>query len=360
MAADSDMELSDLGYDSWFQEKRDHFQRPDCAVARITRVDRDRYLVRNELSEVQAELTGKMLFGASSSQDLPCVGDWVLVQYHNEDTMAIIHDLVPRRTFLRRKAAGKNAEYQMLASNVDEALIVHSCGDRLNLRSLERYLVMAKDGNIESTIVMSKDDLISAEDLEKRIAEIRQVQSGASVIPLSSVTPGGLDVLKRSLKKGRTYCLLGPSGAGKTTLLNRLLGEEVYETTPVREKDGRGRHTTAQRHLTILPNGALLVDTPGLRELGMIAVGESIEESFSEIDRLSEACRFNDCTHTSESGCAVLLAVETGELSQERYQSYIKLKRESEFHQLSYLERRKKDRQFGRMIKTLKKQIRKR
>jgi len=353
------MELSDLGYDHWFQQKREQLQRPDCDVARITRVDRDRYLVRNERNEVQAELTGRMSFGAESSQDLPCVGDWVLVQYHNDGAFAIVHELLPRRTYLRRKAAGRNVEYQMIASNIDTGLIVQSCGDRLNLRSVERYLVMVNEGHLEPVILLSKSDLVSAEDLEKRIAEIGLVQGGTRIIPISSVTPGGLAALERSFKKGRTYSLLGPSGVGKTTVLNRLLGEEVFETNPVRDKDGRGRHTTARRQLTILDNGALLVDTPGLRELGVIAVSESIQESFSEIRELSEACRFNDCTHTTEDGCAVLQAVERGEVSLQRYQSYIKLRKESEFHALSYLERRKKDRRFGRMIKAVKKQIRK-
>ncbi len=352
------MELSELGFDLWFQQKREELQRPDCGVARITRVDRDRYLVRNELTEVQAELTGRMLFSAESSQDLPCVGDWVLVQYANEGAFAIIHDLFPRRTFLRRKAAGKNVDYQMIASNIDHGLIVHSCGDQLNLRSIERYLVLVNDGHIEPIILLSKSDLANAEDLQKRLAETRLVHGSARVIPFSNVTPGGLAALEQSLKRGKTYCLLGPSGVGKTTLLNRLLGEEVFETNPVREKDGRGRHTTARRQLTVLENGALLVDTPGLRELGMIAVGESIEESFSEIHRLTERCRFNDCTHTTEDGCAILLAVETGEVSLQRYQSYIKLKKESDFHQLSYIQRRKKDRRFGRMVKAAKKQMR--
>jgi ribosome biogenesis GTPase len=307
---------------------------------------------------VQAELTGRMLFSAESSQDLPCVGDWVLVQYYNEGAFAIIHDLFPRRTFLRRKVAGKNVDYQMIASNIDLGLIVHSCGDELNLRSIERYLVLVNEGHIEPIILLSKSDLAKAEDLEKRLAEIRLVHGSARVIPFSNVTPSGLAILEQSLKRGRTYCLLGPSGVGKTTLLNRLLGEDLFETNPVREKDGRGRHTTAQRQLTVLENGALLVDTPGLRELGMIAVGESIEESFSEIHRLTEGCRFNDCTHTTEDGCAILLAVKTGEVSLQRYQSYIKLKKESDFHQLSYIQRRKKDRRFGRMIKAAKKQIR--
>jgi ribosome biogenesis GTPase len=246
----------------------------------------------------------------------------------------------------------------MIASNIDHGLIVHSCGDQLNLRSIERYLVLVNEGHIDPIILLSKSDLANAEDLEKRLAETRLVHVSARVIPFSNVTPGGLAALEQELIRGRTYCLLGPSGVGKTTLLNRLLGEEVFETNPVREKDGRGMHTTARRQLTVLENGALLVDTPGLRELGMIAVGESIEESFSEIHRLTEGCRFNDCTHTTEDGCAILLAVKTGEVSLQRYQSYIKLKKESDFHQLSYIQRRKKDRRFGRMIKAVKKQIR--
>ena len=353
------MELSDLGYDRWFQEKRELLQGPDCGVARITRVDRDRYLVRNETDEVQAELTGRMLFGTESSQDLPCVGDWVLVQYHNDGTFAIIHERLPRKTFLRRKSAGRDVDYQMIAANVDHGLIVQSCGDRLNLRSIERYLVMVMEGHIEPVILLSKSDLVGADDLEKRVSEIGLAHGSASVVPFSSVAPGGLDALQHFLTPGKTCCLLGPSGAGKTTLLNRLLGEEVFDTNPVREKDGRGRHTTARRQLTLLENGALLIDTPGLRELGMIAVGESIEESFSDIHRLTGGCRFNDCTHTTEDGCAVLLAVETGEVSLQRYQSYMKLKKESDFHQLSYIQRRMKDRRFGRMIKVVKKQMRK-
>jgi len=353
------MELADLGFDLWFQKKREELQRPDCGVARITRVDRDRYLVRNEEHEVQAEPTGKLLFSADSSHGLPCVGDWVFVQYYNDGTLAIIHDLFPRKTFLRRKSAGKEVDYQMIASNIDIAFIIQSCDFNFNLRRMERYLVMVNEGHVEPIILLSKSDLVSTEDLEKRISEIRQARIGARVIAFSNKTAIGLETVQQALEKGKTYCLLGSSGVGKTTLLNHLLGREVFETNPVREKDGRGRHTTARRQLTVLDNGALLIDTPGMRELGMIAVGASIDDSFSEIHELSKDCRFNDCTHTMEVGCAILMAVQSRELSEERYQSYMKLMKESEFHQMSYVERRKKDRQFGRMIKTAMKQIRK-
>ena len=353
------MELADLGFDRWFQKKRRELQRPDCNVARITAVDRDRYLVRNEGNEIQAEPTGKLLFCADSSHDLPCVGDWVFVQYHNEGTLAIIHDLFPRKTFLRRKSAGKKVDYQMIASNIDFAFIIQSCDFNFNLRRMERYLVMVNEGHIEPIILLSKSDLVSTEDLEKMISEIRQARIGARVIAFSNKTLNGLEPVQRVLEKRKTYCLLGSSGVGKTTLLNHLLGGEVFETNPVREKDGRGRHTTTRRQMTILDNGALLIDTPGMRELGVIGVGVSIDESFSEIHKLSEHCRFNDCTHTVEVGCAILKAVESKELSEDRYQSYMKLMKESEFHQMSYVERRKKDRQFGRMINTAMKLIKK-
>jgi ribosome biogenesis GTPase / thiamine phosphate phosphatase len=353
------MDLADLGFDSWFQKKREESQVPDCGVARITRVDRDRYLVRNEENEIQAEPTGKLLFFTDSSQDLPCVGDWVFVQYYNDGTLAIIHDLFPRKTFLRRKSAGNTVDYQMIASNIDIAFIIQSCDFNFNLRRMERYLVMANEGHVEPIILLSKSDLVSTEDLEKRISEIRQARISARVIAFSNKTAIGLETVQQVLERGKTYCLLGSSGVGKTTLLNHLLGREVFETNPVREKDNRGRHTTARRQLVVLDNGALLVDTPGMRELGMIAVSTSIDDSFSDIHELSQDCRFNDCTHSVEIGCAILMAVQSGDLSEERYQSYMKLMKESMFHQMSYVERRKKDRQFGRMIKAVMKQIRK-
>ncbi len=351
------MELADLGFGEWFQQQFDELRRPELNVARITRVDRDRYLVRNEQNEISAEPTGKLLFSIAASQDLPGVGDWALVQYYNDGTLAIIHELLPRKTYLRRKTAGKKIDYQMIAANIDVALIMQSCDNDFNLRRLERYLVMVKDGRIEPIILLSKSDLISVEELEKRFSEISQARIGARVIALSNKTAIGLQTVQQVLEKGKTYCLLGSSGVGKTTLLNRLLGREEFETNPVREKDGKGRYTTARRQLILLDNGALLIDTPGMRELGMIAVEAGIDESFADIHTLAKNCRFSDCTHTQEIGCAVLAAVNNGELAEERHQSYLKLLTESDFYQMSYLERRKKEKQFGRMIKTAMKQL---
>lgn len=354
------MDLTDIGFDDWFEQKRRECSRPDLPVARITRVDRDRYLIRNGEDELQAEPAGKLLFSADSAQALPCVGDWALVQYYNDGSLAIIHDLLPRKSLLRRKAAGKRVDYQMIASNIDVALIMQSCDHNFNLRRLERYLVMVNDGHIGPVILLSKSDLVSPDELENYRSAICQAYPGSTVIGFSNTTGAGLPTIRESLSKGRTYCLLGSSGVGKTTLLNHLIGREEFETNPVREKDGRGRHTTTRRQLSILGNGALLIDTPGMRELGVMDATSGIDESFSEIQELSTHCRFKDCTHTVETGCAVLAGVDTGGLDEERYRSYLKLMKESAFHQLSYVEKRKKDKAFGRMINVAMKQLRKR
>ncbi len=353
------MELADLGFDSWFQKKQEESPRPECGVARITRVDRDRYLIRNEVCELPAEPAGKLLFSTESSQHLPCVGDWVFVQYQNDRSRAVIHELFPRKTFLRRKTAGIKIDFQMIASNVDADFIIQSCDFNFNLRRMERYLVMAKEGLVEPIILLSKSDLVDKSDLEKMKEAIAREVKGVRAAAFSNTTPDGVDTVRQMLEQGKTYCLLGSSGVGKTTLLNQLLGRDAFETNPVREQDGRGRHTTAYRQLTVLENRSLVIDTPGMRELGMIADEESIDDSFSDIFELATKCRFNDCTHTVEAGCAILKAVQDGGIDEGRYRNYIKLMKESAFHQSSYAERRKKDKQFGRTVKAAVTQKRK-
>ncbi|MDY6835663.1 MAG: ribosome small subunit-dependent GTPase A [Chloroflexota bacterium] len=354
------MELIDLGFDCWFEEKLKESAMLDCSVARVTAVDRDSYLVRNETSEVPAEITGKLLFSAESNMDLPAVGDWVLIQYYDSNTLAIIHGILPRKSVLRRKAAGRRIEYQLIATNIDVAFIVQSCDYDFNVRRLERYLVMVNEGHIKPVFLMTKSDLVGEEFLEQRILKVREANIECEVIALSNRTGWGLDHVRNTLLRARTYCLLGSSGVGKTTLLNHLVGKDAFRTNSVREKDGKGRHTTGRRQLIVLNQGAMLIDTPGMRELGNIGAGEAIDESFSDIRELSGACRFSDCTHTSEVGCAVLSALEKGELSETRYESYLKLIKESEFHEMSYSEKRQRDKKFGQFVKSVKKQIKKR
>ena len=353
------MDLAALGFDAWFEEKFNGVSRPGFAPARVTRVDRDRYLVRGEHDEVQAEPTGKLLYSTDSSDDLPCVGDWVVVQYHNDGTLAIIHEVLPRKTFLGRKSAGAAIEYQMIAANIDVALIVQSCDHDFNLRRMERYLVMVREGRVEPVILLSKSDLVDSGELEARMNQIRGSKIGASIIPFSNQTEAGLQELRQALLQAKTYCLLGSSGVGKTTLLNNLLGRQEFDTQPVREKDGKGRHTTARRQLTVLDNGAMFIDTPGMREVGLMAGGDTVGESFADVHELAARCKFTDCSHSVEIGCAIREAVQNGEVSEERYRSYLKLKKESEFHEMSYLERRQKEKQFGRMVKNAMAELKK-
>ncbi len=353
------MELKTLGFDQWFEDKRSEALRPDCTAARVTAVHRDSYLVRNENSEVFAELAGSFIYSADSSMDLPSVGDWALVQYHNDDTLAIIHGLLPRKSFLRRKTPGKKIDYQMIAVNIDVALIVQSCDLDFNLRRLERYLVMVNEGHVEPMLLLTKSDLISPEKLEQRIADVRQANINCKVLPLSNVTGFGIDQVQQLLEPGKTYCLVGSSGVGKTTLLNHIIGSDRFATNTVRASDGKGRHTTAQRQLVILDKGAMLIDTPGMRELGNIGVSSGLEESFADIWGLTKNCRFANCTHMQEIGCALLAAIENETLQPDRYQSYMKLMKESEYNELSYFEKRRKDKKFGQFVKSTMKNHRK-
>lgn len=352
------MRLIDLGFDSWFEAHVDDLRREGQSIARVSAVDRNSYMIRNELTEIPAELAGKFYFHVESSVELPCVGDWVTVQYHNDSASAIIHGVFPRRTFLRRKRAGVEVEYQMIAANIDIAFIVQSCHFDFNLPRLNRYLVMAADGHVEPIVILAKTDLISHEELQQKLAAIRQAGITTRVITLSNITGSGFDEFQQVLMPGQTYCLLGSSGVGKSTLINHLIGRDALDAKAV-SGTGEGTHTTSRRQLIVLDKGMMFMDTPGMRELGLLAVSDGVNQGFEDIIELSMACRYADCSHTQESGCAVLAAIAQGELSEERYSSYLKLRKESEHYEMSYLDKRKKDRAFGRFLKTVKKNMKK-
>lgn len=344
------MNLEDLGYSDWYRNSLRNSAKAESKVARIIAVDRDRYVIGSEFGSIPAQLTGKLSYCTDTTEDMPCVGDWVLVDYYDQNAHAIVHDILPRKTILRRRSSGARVDYQLIAANIDTAFIVQSCDVDYNLNRLDRYIVMTKDGGIESILLLTKSDLVEDLILESMIEEVRREHS-IEVIPLSSTSGAGYDRFQDILEKGKTYCLIGSSGVGKSTILNKLIGKEEFATNTVREKSAKGRHTTTRRQLVILDSGALFVDTPGMRELGMIGFGVGIDESYADIAAIAERCRFADCTHTTERGCAVLLSVAEGELTAERFQSYMKLTKESKHYEMTYLEKRNKDKAFGKMVK---------
>lgn len=345
-------ELNELGWSDWFEQRAECG--PTDTIARVAAVDREQLLLVDQGGHFRAKLAGSYLYRHHLSHELPCVGDWVCVERPPGNDLGVIHALLERRTSLRRKAAGNVVEHQMIAANIDYVLIVQSCHFDFNPRRLERYLVMAMDGGAEPYILLTKTDLVEPAALAAQLAELRSAGITAPVVPLSNVTRDGLTDLERLLLPGKTYCFVGSSGVGKTTLINRLLGRERLETGTV-SGTGEGRHTTVRRELVRLDGGALVIDNPGMREFGVLAAEDGVGGSYADITALSSTCRYRACSHAVEPGCAVLAAVQSGAISQEHLESFLKLRKESEFNDMSYAERRKKDRSFGRYIKSAKK-----
>jgi ribosome biogenesis GTPase len=348
----------------------------DHQIARVTTVNKDSYSINNGKGDVSAELTGKLMFSADSPLDYPATGDWVIAQYYDKDSFAIISEIVPRKSVLKRKTSGKKIEFQLIATNIDTGLIVQSLDSNYNLRRLERYLVMINESDIQPVVLLSKSDLLPVNEIVKMVAEIHALIPDIRVVPFSNedntglklvkellvpwktyclLGSSGLKLVKELLVPWKTYCLLGSSGVGKTTLINNLLDEMRLKTQSVREKDGKGRHITTRRELINLKNGAMIIDTPGMRELGNFAVDTGIHSTFDDIAELSNLCRYNDCSHTQEQGCSILAALKDGLISQERYQNFVKLNKESAFYEMSYLEKKRKDKKFGKFVKSVMK-----
>ncbi len=345
--------LQSLGFDQWHAAHCDPQKQTRFEVARVIAAHKEGYLLSDGRLEIQAQVIGRLLYAASSPLDFPTVGDWVLACYHDQNHLALIHEILPRRSLLKRKTVGKKVDVQLMGANIDRAMIMQSLDGDFNLRRLERYQVVAADANMGTAVLLSKSDLIPADEIQDKIGAVKRLLPESPVLALSSFDGSGLTSVGRLLVAGKTYCLLGSSGVGKTTFLNHLAGQALFATQKVRAKDGKGRHTTTHRHLIRLAGGAMIIDTPGMRELGIMSTSSAIEQTFADISSLSERCRFNDCTHVNEQGCAVLEALHSKSLTEQRYRNFIKMSKEAAFNQSSYAEKRRKDRQFGKMCKAV-------
>jgi len=326
------LDLTELGWDDDLAEQFHTFAAAGLVPGRVVVQHRGAHDVLTELGELRCDVAGRLYDESSSPADLPAVGDWVAVAPRADEHGGTVQAVLPRRTKFSRKTAWQAAEEQVLAANVDVVLIVTSLNEDLNLRRLERYLTLAWESGARPVFVLTKADL--TDDVEATVAEVDSVAFGVPIVPLSNVTGAGLDALRGHLSEGVTAALLGSSGVGKSTLVNTLLGEELLETREIRD-DGKGRHTTTRRELVQLPGGALVIDTPGMREIQLWVADDGLEEAFEDVTELFGHCRFSDCAHESEPGCAVKAAIADGTLAQERWESYLKLQRE-----MAHLERR--------------------
>jgi ribosome biogenesis GTPase / thiamine phosphate phosphatase len=353
------MKLEDLGYNNslkWGKE-----QIPDGFEAgRVVAEHKERYSVRTATDEYEAEITGNMRYTAQSREDFPAVGDWVVLTAYDAG-FAIIHSILPRSSVIKRQAVGQKGEVQVIAANIDCAFLVQAVDRDFNINRLERYLAICLSSKVSPVIVLTKTDLADEARLAEIKAGIGQRIEHVPVIAISNETHSGYDALTSCIEKGKTYCMLGSSGVGKSTLLNNLSGRAVMKTDAISKSTSKGRHVTSHRELIVLGNGGILIDNPGMREVGIADTSGGLEAAFDKIALLSEQCRFADCTHTTEIGCAVLEALEKEELNNNAYENYLKLERERAHYETTAAERRKKEKSFGKVIKDyLKKDIKNR
>ncbi|WP_088073036.1 ribosome small subunit-dependent GTPase A [Gottfriedia luciferensis] len=322
------MNLEKLGWKEAFGEKDQN-----TVVARVISEQRQIYKLHDGEKEITGEVSGKFQFQAKVKSDYPSVGDWVVIEPINNENKGIIQKVLPRVSQFSRQSAGDKTEEQIVAANIDYVFLVMALNNDFNVRRLERYLLVAYDSGANPIIVLTKKDLCS--DLQDKMAEVEEIAFGVPVFSVNSTNGEGIEDLKTLISEGKTVSLLGSSGVGKSTLLNALIGESKQVTQEVREGDDRGKHTTTHRELFFLPTGGMVIDTPGMRELQLWGGEEHISSTFTDVEDLAKSCKFSDCTHEKEPGCAVNQAIENGELDQQRLTSYRKLMKE-----LAYAERK--------------------
>ncbi|RLE16940.1 MAG: ribosome small subunit-dependent GTPase A [Acidobacteria bacterium] len=319
-------ELNRLGWGRYQLAMQPNLVKSDH-VGRVTAESKRYYFLSDGKNEYLAEVSGKLLHRTTGLEDFPAVGDWVLFQTPESKDRAAIHRILPRHTTLKRRAVRSTEEAQVIAANLDSVFIIYSVDENFKSGKLDRFLAIVHESGAIPVVVLSKADLM-LENREAVYREVLAMTSGVSIVMLSAKTGEGVDSLLRHLEPGSTCCMIGPSGAGKSTLLNFLAGSEVAKTADVREFDMKGRHTTTKRELFVLKNGQILIDTPGIREVGLVVGDNALSSVFPDVAAIAKHCRFRNCTHHHEPGCAVLAAISSGELDPGKVARYLKLKAE--------------------------------
>ena len=343
--------LIQYGWTAFHHEQYNHHAKNRLSPGRVISVRGFRYFLMTEKGDLEAEVSGKLLYG-NAVEDIPRVGDWVL--FADYDSIGYITDVLPRTNALTRREAGTESAIQVLACNIDYALIVQGLDRDYNLMRLDRYIVQIIACGIRPVIILNKSDLVdNPEDYAK---EVMALKRECPIQLCSTLTGWGIDAIRTGvLQEFKTYVLVGSSGAGKSSLVNALMSEEVQRTAAVSDFNEKGRHTTSTRDLFRLPGGSLIIDTPGMREFGMTSVsGDTSTDLFPEISKFSGRCRFNDCTHTGEVGCAVYDAVNSGELAETIYRSYLKLVKEQKRFELTATDKKRMARKTGKMVREAK------
>ena len=347
------MRLEELGYNDRIEKLTGENNLNGFDLGRVVAEHKERYIVTTEKGDFEAEITGNLRYSANGREDFPAVGDWVTMVLYDSG-FSVIHSVLPRVSVISRLDVGKASDIQIIAANVDYALLVQAADRDFNINRLERYLTICYEARVLPIIVITKTDLAEGKRVNDIINSIKARIKDVPVIPVSNLSQDGYVNLKGVIEKGKTYCLLGSSGAGKSTLINNLSGRNIMRTGTISLSTSKGRHVTSHREMIIIENGGILIDNPGMREVGIADAAEGLEFTFDLINRLSEGCRFRDCTHTNEDGCAVMEAVERGELDNSSYENFLRLEREKAHFQSSLAERRKKDKAFGKMIREYK------
>ncbi|HOW32234.1 MAG TPA: ribosome small subunit-dependent GTPase A [Bacteroidales bacterium] len=352
------MKLEDLGYNEKLEKVRIELNLQDFVMGRVIAEHKERYIVKTTDGEYEAEITGNLRFSAQSREDFPAVGDWVALTVYDAD-FSIIQKIIPRFSTISRQSVGQSGEIQIIATNIDYALLVQAADRDFNINRLERYLTICYAAKVSPIIVISKIDLVDEHRKSEILEMVKARINDVPVIAISNESNDGCNALKAIIKKGKTYCMLGSSGVGKSTLLNNLSGRSIMRTDSISRSTNKGRHVTSHRELIVLESGGILIDNPGMREVGITDTSGGLETTFDHIISLSRHCKFKDCTHTTESGCAVLSAVENGEIDNASYENWLKMEKEKAHFESTVAERRKKDKNFGKMLKNYKKDINK-